>query len=73
MKSHYIIEGNLMNLVGAKKSYSRLFYGTEEQAKNEVYKDGIMYQKHGFMDISVKFYRVTAGMEYVDKYEYKGG
>ena len=72
MKFHYIIEGNVMNLVGAKKSYSRLFYGTEEQAKNEVYKDGIMYQKHGSTDISVKFYRVT-GMEYVDKYEYKGG
>ena len=72
MKSHYIIEENVMNLVGAKKSYSRLFCGTEEQAKNEIYKDGIMYQKHGFTDISVKFYRVT-GMEYVDKYEYKGG
>lgn len=39
MKSHYIIEGNVVNLVGAKKSYSRLFYGTAEQAKNEVYKD----------------------------------
>ena len=23
MKSHYIIEGNVMNLVGAKKSYHR--------------------------------------------------
>lgn len=72
MKSHYIIEGNVMNLVGAKKCYSRLFYGTEEQAKSEVYKDGIMYQRHGFTDISVKFYRVK-GMTYVDKYEYKGG
>jgi Iap family predicted aminopeptidase len=72
MKSHYIIEGDVVNLVGAKKSYSRLFYGTEEQAKNEVYKDGVMYQKHGFTDISVKSYRVT-GMEYVEKYEYKGG
>ena len=72
MKSHYIIEGDVMNLVGAKKSYSRLFYGTEEQAKNEVYKDGIMYQKHGFTNIRVAFYRVM-GMTYVDKYEYKGG
>lgn len=72
MKSHYIIEGDVVNLVGAKKRYSRLFYGTEEQAKNEVYKDGIMYQKHGFSDIRVALYRVT-GMEYVGKYEYKGG
>ena len=37
MKSHYIIEGDVVNLVGAKKRYSRLFYGTAEQAKNEVY------------------------------------